>query len=92
MKAMNEFESVLAIAALILTVCAAVDLPFGASTGASSRPPNAAPDYAAAPSVDLVKRDSVDIVGTSAAGEPSSASSPAAADRQAPALLMQSLR
>lgn len=70
MKAMNEFESVLVIASLILAVCAAMDLPPAAPHAAAGRSGAAYSGYGVAQSIDLRKPDSIDTASNGAAGNP----------------------
>lgn len=88
MKTMNEFESVVAIAALILTACAILDLPFGAPADAGRRPP----ESAVARVIEVVQQEIPDAAANPTPREPLVASLPAADGGPAPTLLMQSLR
>ncbi|MCK9382003.1 MAG: hypothetical protein M0P95_13200 [Sulfuritalea sp.] len=69
MKAMNEFESVLVIASLILAVCAVMDGPLAAPNAGAGRQGS---DYVAAgvrQAFDLARQDPIDIAGSNAARE-----------------------
>lgn len=94
MKAMNEFESVLAIAALILAVCATMDIPLAGPNAASAR---SGSDYAGSrvtPSLEPISQEVTDIGVSRAAADPLAMASPEAEHRPryAPAMLVQPSR
>jgi len=70
MKAMNEFESVLAIAALILAVCATMDIPLSAPNAAGGRSGSDSPGYSVMPSLEAARQEATDTAVSDAAEEP----------------------
>lgn len=62
MKAMNEFETVLVIATVILAVCATVDLPLNSSGAGVASSDNPYSGLGIAHSIELLKRDGIAIV------------------------------
>lgn len=70
MKAMNEFESVLAIAALILAVCATMDMPLSAPNTTGGRSGSDYPGYSVMPSLEAARREATDTAVSDAAEQP----------------------
>ncbi|MDO8788392.1 MAG: hypothetical protein Q7J42_10025 [Sulfuritalea sp.] len=71
MKAMNEFESVLAIAALILAVCATMDIPLaGGPNAAAGRSGSDYPGYSVMPSLEAARQEATDTAASDAAEQP----------------------
>ncbi|MCX7149912.1 MAG: hypothetical protein NTY05_10970 [Rhodocyclales bacterium] len=70
MKAMNEFESVLALAALILAVCATTDIPPAAPNAAAGRSGSDYAGYRVTPLLEPARQEATDIAVSGAAGDP----------------------
>lgn len=68
MKAMNEFETVLVIATVILAVCAIADLPLNPSGSANADKPYSGLDIAQ--SIEFLKQDGIGIVRGGSLVEP----------------------
>lgn len=60
MKAMDEFGSVLAMATLVLGLCAGVDGVFSAAETGSARPAPSHPGYGADKSIQFAKQGNAD--------------------------------
>lgn len=91
MKAMNEFETVLVIATVILAVCATIDLSLNPSGAAVANSDNPYSGLGIAQSTELLKRDGIGIVRGGSHVEPLLAASAEADDakRHAPSLQMR---
>lgn len=70
MKAMNEFESLIVIATLILAVCAAMDPPSAAPDAGNGRQAGDRSGFGATQSFDLAKQARSDFAASGAVLEP----------------------
>jgi hypothetical protein len=94
MKAMNEFESVIVIAGLIIAVCATTDLQLAAPDAAVDRQGKGYSGSAMTQSIDLAWQASPDMAGNGAVPEPVSMTGPDAGSglRQPPMPVLRSTR
>jgi len=91
MKAMNEFESVLVIATLILAVCTIMDMPLAGPNAASGRSGSDYAGYRVTLSLEPARQQATDIAVSGAAAEPLAMVSRKADNgpRHAPAMLVR---
>jgi hypothetical protein len=92
MKVMNEFESVLVIATLIVVACASMDTLFAVPNSGVAKSGSAYSAYNVAQSIDLAKQDTMALASNGTAAESLSATGLEAdnSGRRTPSLPMES--